>query len=591
MRVPASQIQRTRSVARGTLKLYPWQGKECDVLNLNNIKTGTRLALCVGTLTALLLLLAGSAWWEMAAINRNMAIAIDEAAKASATKEVVKVLDDLYMQMWGLVAAKDAASKQAYKAAVARYREAYLEKLASLKAAANTTEGLELCVKLETTVAGAREANLRVSEMAFKAEGQSAEAMQLYAAENMKYKTDKIESVAQEIVSWRGKRAQDTNAAAEAAYRQACWILAVGACIAVGLGIALGWVVTRSIVVPIRDCVAFTGLLAQGDFSRDVPDSFRGRGDEMGELARAYHTMVNNTRALLKNLSGGVETVASSATALSATATQLSSGAEETTHQSAQVAAAAEEMSSNMNAMAASSEQMSANVSTVSAAVEELTTSVGEMAKSAERAASTAANAAQLVDASNSQIGDLGNAADQIGKVIEVIQDIAEQTNLLALNATIEAARAGEAGKGFAVVATEVKELAKQTASATEDIRHRIEGIQNSTGQAVKSMAGIGDVVRQVNELSRTIASAVEEQSITTQEIAKSIAQASNAAQTVAKGVTESATASQEIARIIVGVDEAAKQAAVGAAQTQSSGHGLSQVADQIRSVLGTFKA
>ena len=561
------------------------------MLNLNNIKTGTRLALCVGALTSLLLLLAGAAWWEMAAINRNMAAAVDEAAQAAATKDVVKVLDDLYLQMWGFVTAKDAASKQAYKAGVASYREAYLAKLAKFKAAAATQDEKVLYSKLETTVAGAREVNLRAADLATKAEGQSAEAIQLYASESIKHKTDQIEPVVQQIVAWREKHGQETNAAAAAAYFQARWILVVGALTAVGLAIALGWVVTRSIVVPVRDCVAFTELLAQGDFTRNVPDAFVRRGDEMGDLARAYHTMVDNTRSLLKNLTSGVETVASSATALSATATQLASGAEETTHQSAQVAAAAEQMSSNMNSMAASSEQMSANVTTVSAAVEELTTTVGEMAKSAERAANTAANAAQLVDASNSQIGDLGNAADQIGKVIEVIQDIAEQTNLLALNATIEAARAGEAGKGFAVVATEVKELAKQTASATEDIRRRIEGIQNSTGLAVKSMGGIGEVIRQVNDLSRTIASAVEEQSITTREIANNIAQASNAAQTVAKGVTESAAASHEIARIIVGVDQAAKQAAIGASQTQTSGHGLSQVANQIQSILGTFKA
>jgi methyl-accepting chemotaxis protein len=212
------------------------------------------------------------------------------------------------------------------------------------------------------------------------------------------------------------------------------------------------------------------------------------------------------------------------------------------------------------------------------------------MVRSAGRAASAAADAAQLVDASNTQIGDLGSAAEQVGKVIEVIQDIAEQSNLLALNATIEAARAGDAGKGFAVVATEVKALARQTASATEDIRKRIDGIQRSTGLTVKSIAGISDVIRQVNDLSRIIASAVEEQSITTREIARNVAQTSTAAQSVAKGVAESASASQEIARIIAGVDQAAKQTAQGASQTQSTGRGLSTVAEQLRSMVGQFK-
>lgn len=191
---------------------------------------------------------------------------------------------------------------------------------------------------------------------------------------------------------------------------------------------------------------------------------------------------------------------------------------------------------------------------------------------------------------SNEKIGQLGTAADQIGKVIEVIQDIAEQTNLLALNATIEAARAGRAGKGFAVVATEVKELAKQTAIATEDIRKRIEGIQSTTGDTVKAIGQISEVIHRVNEVSRTIASAVEEQSITTKEIAQNMAQTSSAAMLVSKGVTETASASQEITRNLVGVDQAAKQSAQGAAQTQVAGRELAELAGQLQTMVSQFR-
>ena len=213
------------------------------------------------------------------------------------------------------------------------------------------------------------------------------------------------------------------------------------------------------------------------------------------------------------------------------------------------VAVAAEEMSANMNSVAASTEQMSANVRVVASAVEELTSSIAEVARSAKQAANVAGTAAGLAGDGNAKITEFGAAAGEIGKVIEVIQDIAEQTSLLALNATIEAARAGDAGKGFAVVATEVKELAKQTAAATEDIRRRIEGIQTSTSQAVRSIGEITEVIKKVNEVSRTIASAVEEQSITTREIAKNVAETSTAAQTVARGVAESASVTREIAR------------------------------------------
>jgi methyl-accepting chemotaxis protein len=201
-----------------------------------------------------------------------------------------------------------------------------------------------------------------------------------------------------------------------------------------------------------------------------------------------------------------------------------------------------------------------------------------------------AGNAATMAQSSNETIGQLGNAADEIGKVIQVIQDIAEQTNLLALNATIEAARAGDAGKGFAVVATEVKALAKQTAEATEDIRGKIEGIQSSTSLAVKSIGSISEVIQQVNEISRTIASAVEEQSVTTREIAQNVAQTSSAAETVSVGVTQSAMASKEITQNIAGVDQAAKQTAQGAAQTQTAGVELSKLAEELQSLVGQFQ-
>ncbi len=356
------------------------------------------------------------------------------------------------------------------------------------------------------------------------------------------------------------------------------------------IGSPLLWMLfSRRITSPIRQTVAVLKDISEGegDLTKRLTVASH---DEIGDLAQYFNQFMEKLQSIIRLIAGNVSTVASSATGLSTTATQLAAGAAQTTDQSAQVAAAAEETSTSMTSMVAATEQMSSNVRNISSAIEEFTASVSEVAKSAERAASAAADASHLVEASNSQIHDLGTAADQIGKVIEVIQDIAEQTNLLALNATIEAARAGEAGKGFAVVATEVKELAKQTASATEDIRHRIQAIQGSSNLAVKSMGGISDVIRQVNELSRIIATAVEEQSITTKEIALNMTHSSTAAQAVAQGVSESASASQEIARIIVQVDRAARQAAEGAVQTESSGRELSTVALQLRSLVDQFR-
>jgi methyl-accepting chemotaxis protein len=399
----------------------------------------------------------------------------------------------------------------------------------------------------------------------------------------------KAEEILEKIVGINNQVGATAVKNGQQAARVAKLMLVGGTVGGVLLGMLLGLLVTRSIAIPLGAAVAHLAEVARGDLNRDVPEMLVRRGDEIGDLGRGIADEVASLRRLIGGMTDGSRCLASASTELAATATQLTGGAENTVSQSRTVAAAAEQMSANMTSMASSTEQMSANIKVVASAVEELTASISEVAKSAEQAASVANNAAQLVSTSNEQIGTLGSAADEIGKVIEVIQDIAEQTNLLALNATIEAARAGEAGKGFAVVATEVKELARQTAGATEDIRKRIEAIQGSTGGAVKSIGDISEVIQRVNELSRTIASAVEEQSITTKEIAKNVAESSTAAQTVARGVSESASASQEITHTIVGVDQSAKQAAEGAAQTQNAGRELSQMAEQLQTLVGQF--
>ncbi|QDU58013.1 methyl-accepting chemotaxis protein [Aeoliella mucimassa] len=346
------------------------------------------------------------------------------------------------------------------------------------------------------------------------------------------------------------------------------------------------------------EVVALSALLqsvANGDLSNNYIVSEADEHTQetyavFNNIAKAVNAMSDNLRGLIRSLSSNAGQLTSTSQELSATATDLASGAEETTGQSATVAAAAEEMSTNMTNMAASTEQMTANVQSVAKAVDELTASISEIAKTAEQASNIAQNATQLTESSNQTIGQLGEAAEEIGKVIEVIQDIAEQTNLLALNATIEAARAGEAGKGFAVVATEVKELARQTADATQDIRVRIEGIQSSTKEAVRSIADVGEAIQQVNSTSATIASAVEEQSITTKEISANVNQTATATSTVSTGVAESASACTEISRNIVGVDQAAKQTAEGASKTQTVGSQLSQLAAELEGIVGQFK-
>jgi methyl-accepting chemotaxis protein len=356
--------------------------------------------------------------------------------------------------------------------------------------------------------------------------------------------------------------------------------------VALALICLVAFFLANSIVKPINRTVNMFEEIADGDLTRRI--QVKGN-DEIAQLGHSSNKFVEKLQGMIKQIATNAVSVKDSSEGLSSTANQLASGAEETTSQATSVAGAAEEMATNMDNVAAATEQMSGNVKSVAAAVEEMTASIGEVARNAENAASVSDEAAQLADRSNTQIGELGTAADEIGKVIEVIQDIAEQTNLLALNATIEAARAGDAGKGFAVVATEVKELAKQTADATDDIRNRVEGIQNSSGEAVSAIGEITEVIRNINGLSRQIAAAVEEQNATTAEIAQSTAETSKTTETVASGVAQSAAASQEITKNISSVTSAAQQTSAGASQTQTAGKDMYDLSGELQELVGQF--
>ena len=258
--------------------------------------------------------------------------------------------------------------------------------------------------------------------------------------------------------------------------------------------------------------------------------------------------------------------------AVNKNAQALASAAEELTATSQQMSSNSEETATQSNVVAAASEQVSKNVATVATSAEEMSASVKEIAKNANEAAKVATAAVKVAEETNVTVTKLGVSSIEIGKVIKVITSIAQQTNLLALNATIEAARAGEAGKGFAVVANEVKELAKQTAAATEDISQKIEAIQADTKGAVTSISQIGKVIAQINDISNTIASAVEEQSATTNEIARN--------------ASEAAKGSAEISKNISQVSEAAKSTTEGANNTLTAATELSKLAGDLTAIV-----
>jgi methyl-accepting chemotaxis protein len=300
--------------------------------------------------------------------------------------------------------------------------------------------------------------------------------------------------------------------------------------------------------------------------------------------------MAHNLRAMFRDVNVGVQTLASSSTELAAISQQMYQGVEQTSTKSNTVASAAEEMSASMMSVAASMEQATTNISTVAAATEEMTATVREIAKNAEKARSITDSAVDKATGVTEKVNELGTSARDIGKITETISAISAQTNLLALNATIEAARAGAAGKGFAVVANEIKELAKQTATATEDIKGKIASIQTATQSNVVEVGEIAGIVKEVNEIVTTIAAAVEEQSVATKDIARNIAQASQGAQEVYHNVEQSANVSKEIASDIAGVNNAAEEIASNSGQLRSSADELSKLAEKLNEMTARFK-
>jgi len=320
-------------------------------------------------------------------------------------------------------------------------------------------------------------------------------------------------------------------------------------------------VTSRSTFLRLQDMVERFKDVAEGegDLTKRVPVTAK---DEIGELATWFNVFLDKLHDMIQAVTSAAHQAGNASEGVSSTSQQISANSEETSAQA--------------NAVSAATEEVNRSLQTVATATEEMSASVQEIAKNATEAAKVAGEGMKTAAETNAIVAKLGQSSAEIGQVIKVITAIAQKTDLLALNATVEAARAGEVGAGFAVVANEVKELAKQTATATEDISKKIEAIQVDAKSAVQAIKSISGIIDQVNAISSTIATAVEEQSATTSEISRNL--------------TEAAKGSGEVAQNIHGVAQAAENTSRGVTETREASQSLVEMSKMLRQLVGQFK-
>ena len=369
---------------------------------------------------------------------------------------------------------------------------------------------------------------------------------------------DRLLGTLAEVVTSEKAAAKAAMESAEAGYRESRTVVLVVLVLGLGLAIALGIHVARGIVRGLTAVMTTVESLDSGDLTAATGLTSR---DEVGRMGAMLDATLARLRSVVQTIDASSDSVAGASTEMAATAGQIAASAEQTAAQAAIVAGAAEQVSGNTQVVAAGTEEMGA--------------SIREIAHNASEAARISGQAVTAAGRTSVTVSRLGESSREIGEVVRAITSIAEQTNLLALNATIEAARAGAAGKGFAVVASEVKELAQETARATENIARRVQAIQEDTVEAVASITEISEIIASIDAFQATIAAAVEEQTSTTNEMART--------------VSEVSSGSLQIAENIAGVAEAAVLTTQGAHESRVAVDELARMSTDLKALVGQF--
>jgi methyl-accepting chemotaxis protein len=548
------------------------------------MKIGKKLALLVGGFVALLLFIVSVALWGLNAMGSAADSAMAEAQATATSTDAGNHINALAAHV-GILTLSPKVSPEMLDR-ILELRKEYLFHLEEVSQRNYEAEDKRQLETWKNAVTRFREINLRVIELA-KA-GKRSEAQTLYESQTAPA-FEEIDTEMEKFIRLRETALKEHEQNRARVVGQVRMILLAFSAVALVVAIALGVMMTRSITRPLQVTVDHLGEIAHGIVSHDVPEELQKRKDEFGAMSRALEMMTVSLRKAFSELGHGIDVLSSSSAELSATSSQMSNGSHKTAEKAHAVAAASEQMSANTTSVAAGMQETTLNLSHITVSTEQMTSTIDEIATNSERARLITREATRKAGEITEQMNHLGLAAHEIGKVTQTITEISSQTNLLALNATIEAARAGSAGKGFAVVANEIKELAQQTASATEDIKKRIVDVQSSTTSGIASIETISHVIGEVSEIVTTIATAIEEQASVTKDIAQSIAHASTGVESANGRVAETSQASREIANDIADVDRAAKEMADGSEQIRSSATQLSSLAEDLKVTVARF--
>lgn len=559
-------------------------------MNIKNMKLGTKMGLGFAIPLTIMALLVAIVFTRLTSMEKNSVVIKDRSMENAVFMGIARQmkLDTVQIQQWltdisatrgmdGLNDGFDEAQKSydSFMTGLVQFKRMYEKK--------DSADGITQVEEIEKALVSYYDAGKKMAQAYVDGGpemGNKFMASFDEATENM------TENLTPFVEAQESELAESLSTIVQSAGKIQNFILIAGL-LTLLVGAAIAFFTTRSITGPIQEVVDFVDKVAKGDFTSCLNIN---QQDEIGKMSTALSTTISELGSMIKEIISGVTTLSSSSTELAAISTQLSLTSDSASGRANSVASASEELSVNMSSVSAAMEQSASNVGMVATAAEEMSATVSEIAQNASKAKTISENAVGQSQKSAQKVTDLGAAANKIGKVTEVITEISEQTNLLALNATIEAARAGEAGKGFAVVANEIKELAKQTAAATVDIKVQIEGMQGTTSSTISDIKTISEVINEINDVITSIASAVEQQSAATSDISENIAQAAEGIGEVNENVAQSSIALQDVTRDINEISNGSTEINSSSQNVNQSANDLSKLAEQLNSLVQRFK-